>query len=84
MVRVKGEKMIDATMITKNQIVKEYGWTKRLVEKYLSNPKLKYNYRNPKKPIKLYPISEVEMVMKSENFKWEFKEIERKRKNGKN
>lgn len=71
--------MIDNTKLTKNEIISEYKWTKRMVEKYLPNPELKHNYRASTKPIKLYLKAEVENIMNNAEFKADFAKVMHRR-----
>ena len=68
-------------MITKSTVMSEYGWTQRLIEKFLPPPKKRKNLEHPGGPdMNLWPEDLVKSVMNTAEFQKEFQKILKQRK----
>lgn len=68
------------TRICKTTVLKDYGWTETLIEKFLPEPMLKPNYHgHSSPPMKLFYEDEVLAVMQTEDFKSEFEKVNKRR-----
>lgn len=66
--------------INQKTILEEYGWSKKLIEKYLPEPMFKRNPIYACAPeMKLWYRDEVEAIMKKDEFKEDMKKVERRR-----
>lgn len=69
----------DLTMILQSDILKKYGWTKKMINELLPAPTYKYNPNCTYTPYKLWPEHLVLEVMESEGYRIAREKVERRR-----
>lgn len=71
--------MKDMNLLTRQEIVEEFEWSTKLIDKYLKPAKRKYNHYYPGRPVKLYRIDDVVNAMSIPGFATDYEALQRRR-----